>query len=493
MPPIAAPAVQFRRALRALVVYRRRWLVPAVAGLVLAGGYAVFMPRPWLASQTLVVRNEAVNDADGPGRFRQENEMKTLQESVQEIVRSRDVLARALARVGPPAGRDAADWPSEDDIARLRENVAIGAPGGAEFGKTEVLRLCIEEVDQQRAIALVRAVCEEMQIGLRELRSAKAGGLVVELEGALQIAQQDLATATAQLAQIEQQVGGADLADLRMLDQTGSGDSDLRRKLTTVETELRDARVSQDASRELLVALHAAQDNPGHLLATPNRLLESQPALRRLKDGLVDAQLRTAQLLGTMTSDHPQVRAAHAAEAEIGEHLHEELEIAIRGVEVEQRLAAGRIALLAEQRDDTVARLDRLAGLRADYSNVSAAVEHRTSLVELAEHDLAEARASQAAANSGSLVAVIGEPSTGPYQIGPRRLLVAASGLLAGLLAGLGIVYLTVPAGELGLAAAAPVAVADRNGCADAADRDLHVLSLNGALLKLAGRTPRAN
>ena len=36
--------------------------------------------------------------------------------------------------------------------------------------------------------------------------------------------------------------------------------------------------------------------------------------LKRLKDGLVDAQLRTAELSGTMSKDHPKVQAAVQAD-----------------------------------------------------------------------------------------------------------------------------------------------------------------------------------
>ena len=102
---------------------------------------------------------------------------------------------------------------------------------------------------------------------------------------------------------------GPDLAELRNLQEQSSGDSDLRRKAVEIENELRQAKVAETNNRELLKLLTAARDNPGTLLATPNRLLESQPALKRLKDGLVDAQLRTAQHLGTMTHEHPLVGA----------------------------------------------------------------------------------------------------------------------------------------------------------------------------------------
>ena len=47
-----------------------------------------------------------------------------------------------------------------------------------------------------------------------------------------------------------------------------------------------------------MALLKQAEADPTALVAAPCRLLDSQPALRRLKDGLVDSQLRTANLQG---------------------------------------------------------------------------------------------------------------------------------------------------------------------------------------------------
>ena len=40
----------------------------------------------------------------GPGKFSYPEEMKTVQETILEVVKSRSVLAAALREVGPPAG-----------------------------------------------------------------------------------------------------------------------------------------------------------------------------------------------------------------------------------------------------------------------------------------------------------------------------------------------------------------------------------------------------
>ncbi len=79
---------------------------------------------------------------------------------------------------------------------------------------------------------------------------------------------------------------------------------------------------------------------------------------------MVDAQLRTANLLGSMAADHPLVRAAVESEHEIGRHLHDELTLARRGIETELKVIADRRALLTDQLAKTNERLRRLASAR---------------------------------------------------------------------------------------------------------------------------------
>ncbi len=188
-----------------------------------------------------------------------------------------------------------------------------------------------------------------------------------------------------------------------------------------------------------------AQSDAGRFVATPNRLLDSHPSLRRLKDGLVDAQLHTATLLGTMAADHPRVRAAKEAEEEIGRHLHNELALARRGVQFEIGMLADRRVLLESQLAKTNDRLDGLAQVRAAYANEVTETKNRAVLLERAEQNLAEARAARASAKAASLISRIDTPDAGIHPIGPGRLVIALSGIVGGLLAGFGVVFLSVP------------------------------------------------
>jgi polysaccharide biosynthesis transport protein len=288
------------------------------------------------------------------------------------------------------------------------------------------------------------AICDQLQTRFQQIRDAKARSMVEELNKTVALAKADLAESTGRLSSTETAIGG-DLAELRAMQDIGAGDSALRRNAEEIRNQLRETRTTAKATEELLVVLHDAKADPGRLIAAPNRLFESQPSLRRLKDGLVDAQLATAKLLGTRSIEHPLVKAARQSEEEIGRHLHNELALAVRGLEVELRLNADRQNILENQLASITNRLNKLAEIRASYETQAAENRHRTALTERAEQNLAEARSALAGSTAASLISRIDAPDTGSKPVGPGRAIIALSGIVAGLITGLGIVFLSLP------------------------------------------------
>ena len=432
--------------LRILRQYPMHWMGPAVVVALAAVVFAVVRPATWEASQALVVRDEATKSGSEPGQFNHVDQMKAVQETILEVAKSHGVLEAALVEVGPPADYDepVAVWPTAKDVEDLREVVEFTPPKGAEFGTTEVFYLHVKDHDRDRALALTEAVCDQLESRSQEIRDARAKSMIDELTKAVTLAQTDLDASTATLSAIEKEVG-SDLAELRILNDGTTGDSALRRINGEIRAELREARETQQSNRELLALLEHAQDDPGRLIATPNRLLESQPALQRLKDGLVDAQLQTAQLGGRMSDEHPLVLAAREAEKGIGRHLHDEVAIAIRGLKVELRLNAEHVTMLEERLADTTGRLERLAQLRATYANQVAQTGHRGGLLQQAEQHLSQARASQASAAATSLISRIDGPDAGTKPVGPGRAMICLMGIAGGLAAGFGSLMLTLP------------------------------------------------
>ena len=102
-----------------LKTHWRRWLAPAVALGAVAAAYAVVSRPTWQAAQALIIRNEAAANDAAPGKFNRTDEMKTVQETILELVKGRAVLLAALKEVGPANGQ-AGDWPTDRDVDELR-------------------------------------------------------------------------------------------------------------------------------------------------------------------------------------------------------------------------------------------------------------------------------------------------------------------------------------------------------------------------------------
>jgi len=422
---------------------RRRWLAPTVVCAVLAAGYAWVMPRYWEASQALVVRKQAIGSAPAqPGEFADLYEMRTFQETILELAKSRQVLTATLKSVAPQESATTPSEPTEQAIESFRRRLSMLPPKGAEFGKTEVFYFHVKDKNRDRAVRLVAELCRQLDIRLRRLREAQAQSLISELEQQVDLAKATHEVDTQHLVEFETQVG-ADLGELRMLHSAFSGQSDLRQESVELENESRRTEARVREAEQLLAALRAAQKDPQQLIAMPSSLLTSQPTLRRLKDGLVDAQLRAARLNGSLTVNHPHVQAAFDSVEHIRRDLHRELQVAIQGIEIELSLSRERAAIAKQQYHDVQQRLRRLAEQRVEYSNRVSTAKNSQVVLDQASAQLSEVRAMQAAAGSANLVMPVDQPEVGTHPVGPGRTIIVAAGTLGGFILGLGWVFLT--------------------------------------------------
>ena len=319
-----------------LINHRWRWLIPTLVCTAIAFVYAVTMTRYWQAKQVLVVRQEASSaESNQPGKFANPDDVRTLQETILELAKSRQVVVTTLKGVNE--NRD----PTDKEVEEFRDHQKIIPPNGAEFGKTEMFYMIVEDPNPTHAIRLINALCDQVEFQLGRLRDQQAQSLITELEKQAELSALAHEEATQELVKFEGKLG-ADLGELRTLHSAFSGQSDLRQQLVQLEGEHRQTKTRLQEAEQLLEMLTLAEKKPGQLVAMPNSLLNSQPALRRLKDGLVDAQLRTAQLSGSRSTDHPYVQAATKAEESIREDLHDELQTAVQAAEAELRLANER-------------------------------------------------------------------------------------------------------------------------------------------------------
>lgn len=408
-------------------------------------GFAICKKEVWTATQGLLVRDEALGDMQRVGRFDSTDAMQTAQETILELSRFPSVMRPALTKVGP-AKATKKSFPSEKDIEALQKSINVSAPGGAQFGRTEMIYLTVKANNSNRAVALTNSVVDQLEKQLQLLRRERYVSIIAELERTVKIAQDELNKATEEIEHIESIVG-TDLVSLRDITDNQAGEGSLVREFSDLKKEIRAANAVIASQENLRSVLIKAYRNPKSIVATPNDLLITQPSIKRLKDGLIDAQLRTSRLLGIMTPQHPNIKAAKLTEKQIQSQLHNELKVAIRGLDADLEVSRGKarnINLLLGSSEDSLLSVGKL---RARYSNLRSEVENKTEFLDQAVLDLAKARGNQRASTEVSFLTRVDKPIPSIRPVGPGKKTIVLGGIFGGLAIAGGLIFLLEPIG----------------------------------------------
>ena len=426
----------------ALLKYKWVWLIPTLLFAFLSAGYAYLGPKQFQASQKLHVRDELIGQKYRPGRFESLDVMKTAQETIQEIARSPSVLRRTFQMA---EGNSDPNWPSDETIEDSQGAVVVSAPNGAELGKTEVILLSIKSSSQQKARKLLTALCDETERELRQVRQKRAESMRAELQHAVDQARTAYDQSAKALSEFEAKVG-ADLTDLRTLNDPTGGEGGLRRSLGEIRSELRKSETLRDLFQKQRQHLDAARKNAVQLVAIPNELLELLPTLAQLKTGLTAAQLQKAQLVGQLRPEHPKVLNAENSIREIVDKIYAELNLAISGLDSRREVNKAKMDRLKNQQADILSRLNRLSELRVPYRRLLEEFHERETTLQSAESKLAQTQSILSAAENVNLITRIDEPQVSARPLGPSKKFLVGSSSFVGLMLGLGLVmFLSAP------------------------------------------------
>ncbi|MDX1965205.1 MAG: hypothetical protein SFX18_18820 [Pirellulales bacterium] len=442
------PVVDFAAIAANLRRYYLLWMVPTIIVTALAIVYAGVKSQKWKATQAAVLRDEGSDNPQQPlGRFASPDSLKAAQESIVQIAKNPAVVGAALKTLGPADGSVDPAYPGKAEIEETIAKITVSPPKGSEFGKTDMIYLATEARTSSRAEQLNSAVLAEIQSRLQTLRAERAKSLITEYTQSVAQAQKELTLATAKLEQLEIGVG-ADIGELRTIIDGAAGNSNLRESSNHIKERLRTERSKRDQNNQLLLLLGRAKADPNRLAEAPTRLFELNPALKRMKEGLVDAQIKTASLLGRMTPDHPEVTSARLIEQAVRLELTNELDTTMTGLETDLQVSGHEIDNLQDELNRVESRLQQLASMRAPYANLQAEVKQRNELLFKAQKGLSDAQASLAAAFNTSVLIPQDQPDAGTAPIGPTPTIIVLGGAAGGLLLGLGLVFITVPIGQ---------------------------------------------
>lgn len=425
---------------------RRHWLLLVIplALCTLAAAWYAFKPKMWQASQTLQVRDDLIGESFyKPGRFDSLDSMKTAQETILHTVTDFGVVKNALKTVGPVRGNNK-NWlegkSGSKKVEDLRDRISLVAPNGAEFGTTEVITLQVKSTSPERSAKLVTALLDEIEDKLRNLRCQRLQSMEAELGKSLALTEKDYRSFSQEMRQMEKEVGN-DLPTLISMISDGHSSNDIKVALENLRITKRSAEDDYQEVTSLLNAMETTVDNPESIVAMPDKLLEKQPALKRLKDGLVDSQLRLSTLRGQYQDAHPGVIEARYAVDATEAQIRQELTVSLSSLRDQESIQKGRVDRLEREQQNLEERLAKLAKSRVRYATLSSQSKKLNDELAAASHKFTSIKSQCSAAPEASMVI---RNDDGPHvegrPLGPGKTSILGSGILGGLLIGLGLI-----------------------------------------------------
>lgn len=417
------------------------WIIPTAISTAGATFYATTIKKEWHATQNLVVRDDLSGEYKRPGRFESLEQMKAAEQTVQTVARNRSVVAAALKQL-PPAEdyRDATEWPSAEYVESVRDKVSLTAPNGAEFGHTEIVQLNVRDLTPDRTLDFIRALTEETEKYLNQLRENRAASIEAELTKAITVAEKVLEGSHKELEEIEKSVG-PDLSDLRSLSEPSSGEVGTKKLLSINREESVKTQIILDTQTTQLKELATSLADESHIFNVPESLLITLPTVQRLRTGLVEVKLKRADALSLYAPTHQKVVGFEKSLERIATDLKNEIKGAHAQLEREVQGTTEKLNALKQQESQLVAKVDRVNALRIPYTKLVHDVEQRKVSLSKLRADLEQVHGMRSVDN-GSVVARFGDPQLSVKAIGPSRVMIAGGGVIAGLAFGFGLVAL---------------------------------------------------
>lgn len=416
---------------------RHTWL-PTVLGCALvaafaAGVWSILFPGSYTASQSLVVRDDLLGDSYKPGRFNSLESMKSAQETIFHIARKPEVIAAAASDSGLAQGEL-----SPRDIEEFQGRISLASPNGGELGKTEVFVLRVKQSSGDRASQFLAALTSEIEKHLRVFRTDMLTSMQSELSLNLDRSETRYQQLAGEIRQIEAEVG-PDLQSLRAMVDPLSGGTDLQRTVEQLRTEIRSAQNECDrVTKQIeLVELVIKAANPDSL-TTSNELLELQPVLKRLNEGLVDARLSLSRARGAYDDGHPSIEIAKAAVEQTVEQIRAELVTTAEGLLSQKELHQQKISRLLALEQDYSARVLALGKLRVSYKTLNDELVRHGETLAKTRTELATIASLAESSNEVNLITRVGRPHLAARPDGLSKRAMILLGFVGGGLLGLG-------------------------------------------------------
>lgn len=431
---------------------RNGWLVgiPVAVCLLAALGYIVLSEKTWRASQSIIVRDDLLGESFKPGRFNSQESLKNAQETVLYVARQPDVIGPALEKLGPPHSGQSSSWIDQDRIEGEQSNISVVAPNGAEFGKTEVIVLNVRANTADRAKEYATLLAQQIERQLQQLRVKQLMGMQAELEQSLAQSQTRYDEVASQVRKLETEVG-SDLSTLRSMIDNSSAGNEVHRFLEQIRADTRLAQQELESINKQLELLSSTATFDT-TIPTSNQLLQMQPTLSRLYEGLAQAQLKASIESARYTELHPATQNHLQAVQETRQQIQNELATIQKGLESQRSLAQQKLERLHQSEHDYETRLTELGKRRVEYQVLTTELNKQGETLAKTKSSLSDIQSLTNPQAKLSLLTLVGDPQVDSRPMGLSKSMILLGSFLGGLWIGLGVIVLVRDPDEWGAA-----------------------------------------
>ena len=436
-----------------LIEYRKLWLLPAIAGLVLATFYAFFLQgETWTSRQSMIIRDDLLGQTFKPGSYISEEALKSALETVLETARRPEVIRKALVTLGPDKrsfmglGGSSRNWPSDQDVVDFRGSVSFESANGGEFGKSEVVVLAAKGSSPKRSVEFLSILMDEVDTKLSEIQGDRLESMESELRATRDSTKRSRKILESELMEMESGFEGTDIHLVRSLNERGGGSpSAFENMMNEIAAQRRDAirqLAELQTNRQLLID---ARKKSGNELPTSAQLLASQPALSEMIMGLAKARQDLAQAASSRKAAHPDVESARDKVASIQQQIQRSIGTVVRGLDSQIDVQKERVVIYDKMIEENTRRLTKVSRKRAPYATLTREVDKLNEDFSEANARLTRMESRKMASGSIKLLTRIGEPWIGTKADGMGKRTLALIGGIAGLFIGLGMVMMVAP------------------------------------------------
>jgi uncharacterized protein involved in exopolysaccharide biosynthesis/Mrp family chromosome partitioning ATPase len=419
-----------RAALRAL--QRNKWLILAVVmvGVIAAGAFSLTLPARYLATASVLVRDEGGNLLDQGTGDSNPFGTETLLESETQIIKSRDVAERVIEDLGllyDPKLNPELGWSPDSSaigsasraammtrvVENMRENLWVSP-----IGRSKVIDVTAEARSPQEAADIANAVVRAYLTRQVEEKAKDNEALISALSQRVGELRKNVSAREGDVAAFRSKAGLVEGAGLQAVSE----------QVATLNRDLTEARATE-------ASLEAQLTEVERIIGTPDA---DVPTAAANSDIMTALREQKAQAMANLAAAQARYRPGHSAiqaAADVVRSITEQMREEVRSIRAEMRLGLrstqARVTSLEGALADLRAEERRLADAQVELRAMERDADSARRILEDFLNRLAQVQESRGAERAdGRVVSPAIPPET---KAAPNRKLIVVAGGMGAL------------------------------------------------------------